>query len=304
MSTGADLTAEVRARMAADGVDMTAQVPVNDPGGSPAQGTGEGQPTPTAPVTSPAGVSNADDGSQTGPPETIPYSRFSEVNGRLRDLQPYEVLQTMGIDPDSAVRLASFEQEYMRDPRGTLSALIDQQSDLPDSQKTALKALLDPSGSVGDVARTPEGNGDDPVQLPAEDRELLDWARNARSRESEQESQARLDLVVRHWQQQDERDGITVPPRQRLLYIQGAAGSGQQFQTLEQLSDAARAQFLEDRDLTLGSAVTHRGTGTPRTVPSGGLPPTPPIVPRTMGEARKLIEADIKAGRLPDLSPE
>jgi hypothetical protein len=248
-------------------------------------------------------VSNTDGQQQGGPPETIPYSRFTEVNGRLQELKPYEVLQQMGIDPDSAVRLVSFEQAYMEDPRGTLSSLIDQQSDLPETQKTALKALLSTSESASDGAGPKDGEEGDTVKLPAEASEALDYVRELKREREDANSQQRLQYIENHWRQQDEQDGIKASDRQRLLYIQSAAGSDQQFKTLEDLSDAARAMFLEDQDVNLGAAVQHRGTGTPRTVPSSGLPGTPPLVPKSMKEARQLIEADIKAGRFPDLQP-
>jgi hypothetical protein len=111
--------------------------------------------------------------------------------------------------------------------------------------------------------------------------------------------------MVRHWQTADEQDGVKgTTHRQMLMYISQVAGSNQQFQTLEQMSDAARATFLEDRDSNLGGAVTTRGTGRPLAVPSGGLPPTLAVTPKSMADARKLIQADIAAGRFPDLSPE
>jgi len=289
--------------MAADGVDLSDTVPVNDPAGSPAQGTG-GEPIPQQQPTTPsAGTINTDGQPNAGAPDTIPYSRFQEVNSRLQTLRPYETLMQMGIEPDSAVRLASFEQAYIQDPVGTLSAMVDQQ-DLPDAQKTALKALLH---SQQDAALTDDqGDDGDTPKLPDEVMEAVTWVREQRQERESADVQDRLDLMVRHWQQQDEQDGVKgTTERQRLLYIQQAAGSGTQFQTLEQLAEAARTSFLEDRDSNLGSAVTQtRGTGGPLAVPSGGLPPTEPVVPKSMKEARALIQADIAAGRFPDLQPE
>jgi hypothetical protein len=209
----------------------------------------------------------------------------------------------MGIDPDSAVRLASFEQAYISDPVGTLNAMIDQQ-DLPDAQKTALKALL-ASQQDGALPDDQSAAGDT-QQLPSEVMEAVNWVREQRLERESTDSQNRIDHMIRHWQTADEQDGIKgTTERQRLLYIRQAADSGQQFQTLEQMAEAARTSFLEDRDSNLGSAVTQtRGTGGPLAVPSGGLPPTEPIVPKNMKEARQMIEADIAAGRFPDLRPE
>jgi hypothetical protein len=299
MSSGADLTGAVRDRMRADGVDLSQSVPVNDPG-SLAQGT-EQESTTTQASTPSAETLNTDVGATGGPPNTIPYSRFAEVNTRLQVLRPWEQVAAMGIEPDSAVRLASFEQAYMQDPAGTISAMIDQQ-DLPETQKTALKALL----SQSDGALETESSDETVAKLPAEVMEAVGYVRELRDREQQADTNSRLDHMVRHWAQQDEQDGLSgVTERQRLLYIQSVAGSDQRFQTLEDMTDAARAQFLLDRDANLGSVVSQaRGAGGPLAVPSGGLPPTQPVVPRTMAEARKLIEADIQAGRLPDLMPE
>jgi hypothetical protein len=276
--------------MAEDGVDLAGSV---DMGGTPAEGTAEpGNTTP------PAGESNAD---TRGTPDTIPYSRFQEVNSQLQQLRPYDELRTLGIEPDSAVRLANFEQAYMQDPIGTLTAMIDQQ-DLPESQKGALKTLL--ASQVAAEAAGADGNDTtgEGTKLPAEVMEAVDWVREQKTTTQETESQKRLDHVVDHWAQLDEKDGIEASTRQRLIYVQSAAGSGQQFQTLEQLSEAARQMWLEDRDANLGAAVQRRGSGSPLAVPSGGVPPTEPLPPpRSMGEARKRIEADIAAGRLPDL---
>ena len=307
MSSGAELTNAVRDRMRADGVDFDESVPVNDPGGSPAQGTG-GEPMSTSEPTTPSAETSNTEGQVTnGPPDTIPYSRFTEVNSRLQDLRPWEdvaqMYANMGIEPDSAVRLANFEQAYIQDPVGTLSAMVDQQ-DLPDAQKTALKALLK---SEQDAAlkddQKPEG---DTPKLPDEVMEAVNWVREQRQERESADVQSRLEHTVRHWQQQDEQDGVQgVTERQRLLYIQSAAGSGTTYSTLEELADAARTNFLEDRDSNLGSAVSQRRASVgPLAVPSGGLPPTPPVVPKNMKEARAMIEADIAAGRFPDLQAE
>src|SRR5215472_9405369 len=187
MSSGQELTSAVRARMAEDGVDLSQAVPVNDTGSS-AEGTG-GEPTPTIPS---AGTSNTE--GQTS--DTIPYSRFQEVNSRLQTLRPYETLMQMGIEPDSAVRLASFEQAYIQDPVGTLSAMIDQQ-DLPDAQKTALKALLasQQDGALSDD-QTPEG---DSPKLPDEVMEAVNWVREQRTAAEDADIQGRLEHMVRHW---------------------------------------------------------------------------------------------------------
>ena len=302
MSNMAD---QVAARMRADGIDTSASVD-DAMGGSSAEGAGSGQSGAEPVTTPPAGVSNTDGNGNT--PDTIPYTRFQEVNSRYNALRQYEQLEQMGIAPDSAARLAAFERAYLENPTATIASMIDQQ-DLPEAQKTALKALLTAqSGSGSDGALGDDNEGDDQVAaaLSPEDRELLDWARDRRSSEAKADVDRRIDLMVNHWQQRDEAEKVVgVTPRQRLLYISSAAGSGLQFQTLEEMADAARTTFLEDRDANLGGAVGTRGTGPgPLSTSSGGLPGTAPIVPKSMKEARALIQADMAAGRLPELTPQ
>lgn len=298
MSSMADQAA---AAMRRDGIDTTATVDdAMNNAGSSAEGAGGNQVTPPDPT---AGSSNTDGGT----PDTIPYSRFQEVNSRYQQLREYERLQQAGISPDSAARLAAFEQGYMANPTGTIESMIDQQ-DLPDERKAALKALLrEQSGSSRDSALEGE-NGEDQVvaALSPEDRELLDWARERRVREHNDDNQQRIDLMLTRWRQRDEAEGVTgTTERQRLQYISTAAGSPTTFQTLEEMSDAARTMYLEDRDANLGGVVRNRGDGGgPLAVPSGGLPGTAPVVPKNMAEARKLVLADIAAGRLPDLKPQ
>jgi|SRR5215471_7782353 len=291
---------EIADRMRQDGIDTSA-TPDEAFAGSSAEGTG-GDQAGTQQNQSSAGTSNTVDSDRGTPPDTIPYSRFTEVNSRLQALREYEQLEQMGISSDSAMRLANFERAYLEDPKGTIAALVDQQ-DLPDAQKTALKALLTQQQSQQDGALEGDQDGK-PPELTPELKEVVDWVRDRRTADENAESQTRLDHVVSHWRQLDERDGIKTTERQRLLYVQSVAGSGTQFQTLEQLAEAARTLYLEDRDDNLGSAVIRRGTGAPLAVPPGGVPGTQPMPPpRSMKEARQRIQEDIAAGLLPDLSP-
>src|SRR5215469_14378814 len=91
---------------------------------------------------------NTDTG-RGGPPETIPYSRFQEVNSRYQDLKQYETLEQYGIEPDSAVRLANFEAAYVQDPKGIINTLIEGQQDLSDETKAAMRSLLQQDTRAG-----------------------------------------------------------------------------------------------------------------------------------------------------------
>lgn len=294
------MAADIAARMRADGVDVS-QTPDAAMGGAPASGTGE-PVTPQAQAAPPAGAQNTDTQPGGGEPGPIPYSRFAEVNTQLQGYRErYGVLEQYGIEPDSAVRLASFEAAYMEDPTGTIASMVDQ-LDLPDSRKGALKELL--TSQAVQAGPDPTVGAAGALELPPEVKEAVEYVRQRREADVQAESNARLNIVVDHWKAQDEQDGVKFSDRQRLQYVSTAAAQGG-FQTLEQLSEAARAMALDDRDTMLGAAVSAQRprTGTPLAVPAGGVPPTLPIAPKSMAEARKLIEADIAAGRLPDLAP-
>jgi hypothetical protein len=249
---------------------------------------------------SPAGAENADTPAG-GPPETIPYSRFQEVNSRYQDLKQYEELAQYGIEPDSVVRLASFEAAYIEDPKGIINTLIDSQQDLSDETKAAMRELLsqqsDRAGAQGD------GEGDGNVAIPPEVAQKMAQLDQIIAEREEADRQQRLDIVVRHWDGLDEQDGLDVPERTKLVWIASAA-SREGYETLEQLAEAARASYLEDRDHSLGSVVQSRDTGTPRTVPGSAAAPSPPEEFKDFKSANKQILADIKAGRLPGIEQE
>lgn len=274
---------------AAEGGDPAAQ-----PGAVAEPGTQERPPPAAEPSTTDRG----------GPPEAIPYARFQEVNSRYTELRPYEQLAELGIEPDSAVRLANFEAAYMADPGAVIADLIEHQQDLPAETRAAIKTLLarDAAATPGKGAQGDEGTGDD-VQLPPDVAEKLKYIDTIRARDEEADRQQRLDVVVRHWDGKDKEDGIEVPERTKLVWIQAAAGRGG-YETLEQLSDAARAAYFEDRDHTLGSVVRPSGNGAPRTVPGSGAAPSEATTFKDFGAANKQILADIAAGRLPSLTME
>jgi len=241
----------------------------------------------------PAGAENADN--RQGPPETIPYSRFQEVNSRYNELKQY------GIEPDSAVRLASFEAAYVEDPKGIINTLIESQQDLSDETKAAMRSLLsqeaDRAGAQG------QGEGEEKAVIPPEVAQRLQQVDQIIAEREEADRQQRLDIVVRHWDGLDEQDGLDVPERTKLVWIASAA-SHEGYETLEQLAEAARTSYLEDRDHSLGSVVRSRETGTPRTVPGGAAAPSPPEEFKDFQSANKQILADIKAGRLPGIEQE
>lgn len=285
---------EMAARIAADGGLGGEGDPEAGAAAVPGTGSGGDDTTPSA------GTENTETG-RGGPPESIPYSRFQEVNSQYQSLKEYEQLAEMGIEADSALRLANFEAAYVSDPKGIISSLIDNQEDLTDEAKTAMKSLLSQeptrAGAGGDDE---EGEGD--VTLPADVQERLAYVDELRSREAQAESQQRLDHVVGHWNGLDEQDGVSVPERTKLVWIQATAARGG-FETLEQLSEAARAAYYEDRDQSLGSVV-RPSAGAPRTVPGSAAAAAPAEEFKDFKSANKQILADIREGRLPGIEQE
>lgn len=275
-----EMADKMAAAIAADG----------DPDAAAAPGTGNGD-VPDAPA-----AADTPDSQRQGPPESIPYSRFQEVNTKYQELKAYEQLAELGIEPDSAVRLASFESSYVSDPKGTIGFLIDSQQDLSEEHKAALKALLSteaPAGAQGD-----DLEAGDRTALPPDVQERLAYIDELRARDQREASDAQLQHVVRHWGDLDKQDDLEIPDRTKLVYIQAVAGRGG-FETLEQLAEAARGMYLEDRDVQLRGAVQSRDTGTSRTVPGGAAVSSPPEKFADFGAANKQIMADIRAGRLP-----
>src|SRR5262245_46832489 len=107
---------------------------------APASGTGE--TTSGDDQTPPAGAQNTDNESGGTPPETIPYSRFKEVNDAYR---PYKELSDVGYDADSLRQLAEFETSFKVDPVSTWLAVAANIDGLPQEMKDMAQRHLDGS---------------------------------------------------------------------------------------------------------------------------------------------------------------
>jgi hypothetical protein len=284
---------EIQARMEADAA--AGVVP----------GTDGETPNPQA---VPAAAPTTPDSAAGGPPETIPYARFKEVNDQLQNLKAYEELQQYGYDPDSLGRLAAFEAQYMTDPIGTWLALSSD-LDLPQEVKDALEAVGsapatptqgEPSptgGAAPDASATPS------AELPEDVQRTLQWAQQRMAEEQQAAANAQTEAVLSattgHWDKLDEADSLKTPDNIKLTFISAAAARGG-FQTAEQLAEAARADLLAYRDAELGSAVSgSRRPGTPLAVPGSAPGATEPVRFADLREASKAAAADMQAGRLP-----
>lgn len=271
-------------------------------GAGAAPGTDGGSP-PAASATT-AGSSNTDT-SAGGPPESIPYARFKEVNDSYQQLKGFEELAQYGYDPDSLGRLAAFEAQYMTDPTGTWLSL-SKDLDLPQEVRDALEAHLGGTGSTDpnpQAGAAPDASSQPSASLPPEVQETLRWAEQKRAEEAAKTQADAVDNVLQsikgHWDDLDKADGLETPENIKYTFISAVAARGG-FSDAKQLAEAARSELLAYRDQELGSVV--RGSsrpGTPLAVP-GGVPAAP--TPAKFGDIRDASRqaiADLQAGRVP-----
>jgi len=229
---------------------------------------------------------------ESGPPATIPYSRFKEVNDQLASLRPFKDLASAGYDADSLRQLAEFEAAFRADPVTTWFHIAKDIQGLPDEVRTVIQqhftdgAPTSPTPATAPTAETPDGG------IPEWAKPLLQTVGSLAERDREREqqrisetNQRTLDDILARWHQADEKDEIKSTSEERMLtYIMAAAnGAGSD----EEILDRARGEWLAERDFVLSSAVTRPGEGgrSPLTVPGGGAPPNVPDRPRTLAEA-------------------
>src|SRR5262252_7575832 len=145
---------EMEARMNEAGLPPEGEVPGNVGGAVPS-----------------AGTSNTE-AAQGGPPESIPYARFKEVNDRLAGLRGYEDLAQYGYDADSLRRLASFEQQYQADPIGVWRSMATN-LDLPPDVLEAINRFADAPPGVSHAEDNGQVDPTAPPPVSAEDRRRL-----------------------------------------------------------------------------------------------------------------------------------
>jgi len=270
---------------------------------------GGSQAAPSPPS---AGTSNSDIGDGRGAPDTIPYARFKEVNDAYSSLKGFEPLIEYGYDSDSLGRLAAFEQQYIRDPIGTIASMVED-LDLPQELKDQFSSLATASG--GSTEPGPGGGNSStedakPPELPDDVKRRLEYVDRLQAREAEAESLARLEAATSHWDDLDKQDGISLPADAKkedmeayraLQYrqIAAVAGSGQQFSTIEELVQAARQPVVGYRTSVLGGAVRTGRAGAPLAVPGSAPAPAGPVTFKNIRDATKAAEEAISRGELP-----
>ena len=195
-----------------------------DGGAGLAPGSAETPPAEQAPA---AGPSTTETPGQQGPPESIPYARFKEVNDRLSELRGYEELAQYGYDPDSLGRLAAFEAQYMTDPVATVARMVED-LDVPQELKDQLTSLAGKPVSSSTPSATPEGGDQpppqtDPSNLPPDVQEKLRWIDQKQAEEAQQANEAVLDSVLSHWDSLDKEAGLETPKHVQLAFVSAAA---------------------------------------------------------------------------------
>jgi hypothetical protein len=296
------MAGEAAAAMAA-AIDADGGAGLPDGGAGAAPGAdGGSQAAPPAP---PAGESNADIAGRGGAPDTIPYARFKEVNDSLTSLKGFEPLIEFGYDPDSLGRLAAFEQQYIADPVGTWASMTDN-IDLPQELKDAVAQHLESvrgngASGAGRADGEPSGDAKPTLELPDDVKQKLEYVDRLAAKEAEAERNAQLDRVVSHWDELDKQDGLETPKDLQFRMIAAMAGSGQQFNTIEDLAAAAREPIIGYRSSVLGGAVRTGRTGAPLAVPGGASAPAGPVQFKNIRDATKAAEEAMKRGELPGI---
>jgi hypothetical protein len=299
---------EMAARMREDGEDTSRMIDPLAPleQGAAEPGTGREQaPTPPEPPAE-ALTTDTQGGGEPGP---VPYSRFREVNEGYQALRGYEPLMQYGYDPDSLGRLAQFEAAYVQDPHGTVAQLVDN-LDLPDEAKTQIREMLDaeaeepPAG--GGTPATPQSDGQEP---PPWARELVEDFQSRKQADVQQREQAAqqqaLDQVLSHWDALDKKQEIKAGAKEgvKLALISSLASTGR-FTSPEQLAEAARSEWVADREAGLGSVVVPGSGIGPRSVPRSAATPAPPQqFGGDIKAATKAAMAAMERGELPPITP-
>jgi hypothetical protein len=252
---------------------------------------GTGVDTNGEPDTSSAETEKTDTG-PAGSQETIPYSRFKEVNDRYRGLKPFEELADAGYDADSLRNLAELDAAFAQDPFSTTAQIIET-LDLPTETKTLLKKSLE-DGSPTAVAQRdgPKPSGDQ----RGED-EIPKWAQDMQQRLDERdkadedaELSATVDGMLDQWRSLDKEAELEpLTDKTMLTYIISAS---QREGDPDDILRVAREEFDETQAQAMKRTLKpgdRRGGNRP--VPSGGAAVNnADEPPKTLADATQLAK--------------
>lgn len=283
------------ANLAQSGVDLNqpAEQAAQQGSGAPAPGTGT--PPETAPPDTPPAEAQKSDTSEPsgGPPDSVPYSRFKEVNDQLRS---FKELEQLGYDADSLRQLAQWGAQFDQNPVDSWMAVANELGDdLPADVREAIAAHLGVQEQTQPQQSDQDGNGGEPPTWAQELKQRLDERDAADERAARAEI---LDGLVSKWKEADVKAGIRSIPDERIYtYISGNAPNAT---NEDELFDLARKEYMDTREFILqGSVVKPGDPRAPVTVPGSGAPvQEAPPRPKTLAEASAAAMADLQAGQL------
>lgn len=257
---------------------------------------------PAPPVDPSAGTLNADTASG-GPPESIPYGRFKEVNDQLRE---YKELEAMGYDPSSLMNLANWEIGFGTDPAGEWLKLAERIDGLPESVKAAVReaqqqATVSTGSNQGETPSSPSTSDEPPPWAQELIADKTRREQEAQARAESEASQQVLDTMLQQWNELDKQAGLVdqegnplISDRQKLNFIAGASGAGEDIDTILNVARTEAIELLE-----VGRKQIILPPGSPRSVPGGtSTPSAPAVAPKTLKEASAMAKADLSQGRL------
>lgn len=272
-----------------------------------APGTGDGTGGTGEPPTSQD--DNTDPANQ--PPQSIPYSRFKEVNDSRKQLEgelaPFKELQAMGYDAEQLHRLAQWELEFTQEPVKTWLTQASALEELPQEVKDAI------AKANGVAVEPPTSKDPQEEGKPSVTDEPPEWAKGLledhEERKKEKQEQALsaeaeaskqlLDGIIEAWETQDKTEGIATPRKTMLAHIVAAARTES---TPDAVLAVGRRDWLEAREETLQTTVVPGNGNAPRTVPgggSGGPPAATSVKPKSLSEASRLAEVFMKTPETP-----
>jgi hypothetical protein len=261
--------------------------------GGSAPGT-EGTPAPQTQSSQPAEASTTEMGTESSTPDSVPYSRFKEVNDQLR---PWKEFQEFGHDANSLRQLVEWERSFNLDPAASWMSVAEQIEQLPQNVRDAVMMNLQAQGSQNPSPNASEGETTPTGEEPPEwARPLIEDYQSRTEREEQKANDQALESMLDWWTEQDKSDGIQSPDKKYMLtFISGNSGEAD---SLEDLQQRARNEWKELREAELRASVDTSRGGAPLPVPGGGPASNPPPKPSTLSEASRRAIADIRSGVL------
>lgn len=250
-----------------------------------ASGTG----SDSAEVDSSAETLNTD--SQGGPPETVPYSRFKEVNDRYT---PFRELEKVGYDADSLRQLAVWNSSFTNDPVGTWLDLATKIDGMPDEVRSAIEAAMNGESVTDYDDESEEATTDSDEEMPEWARDIQERQAQADAREAAAAAKAEeegrmetLNWILKEWDTRIETmDLEPVDEKRKLSFIAGAAGTSSDPQ---KILDEAFDDWMNVREGAQSHIHRSGPVPTPKAVPGGAaVTGADKPAPKTFEEANQL----------------